>query len=182
MISNVNVHSHIFYSKLSRRRTGRGSRGSEGGRLQLIGVWGGSSCGQLPDTNHFQLIKIAHRVQRLPVLQRTMATPTGYRLLSPPSSSSSPADPTVCIHFNDSRISIVFLPPRVLTDGRQLWAAFVPGAWQRRCRCCCCRQRQRVRTSYGVVNFYGISCSKSLYKRKSPFSLPPPAPQGKLFE
>lgn len=98
-----------------------GAEGVREGRLQLIGVWGGSSCGQLPDTNHFQLIKIAHRVQRLPVLQRTMATPTGYRLLSPPSfsSSSSPADPTVCIHFNDSRISIVFLPsPRPCPDRR----------------------------------------------------------------
>lgn len=97
-----------------------GAEGVREGRLQLIGVWGGSSCGQLPDTNHFQLIKIAHRVQRLPVLQRTMATPTvtGSSLL-PPSSSSSPADPTVCIHFNDSRISIVFLPPPLTCPDRR---------------------------------------------------------------
>lgn len=63
-----------------------GAEGVREGRLQLIGVWGGSSCGQLPDTNHFQLIKIAHRVQRLPVLQHTMATPTvtGSSLLPPP--------------------------------------------------------------------------------------------------
>lgn len=159
-----------------------GAEGVREGRLQLIGVWGGSSCGQLPDTNHFQLIKIAHRVQRLPVLQRTMATPTvtGSSLLPPP---PPPQLTRLCAYILMTlAFQLSSSPPRVLTDTRQLWAAFVLGAWQRRCRCCCCRQRQRVRTSYGVVNFYGISCSKSLYKLKSPFSLPLPAPQGKLFE
>lgn len=65
-----------------------GAEGVREGRLQLIGVWGGSSCGQLPDTNHFQLIKIAHRVQRLPAEYANAQWPrppvTDSSLLPPP--------------------------------------------------------------------------------------------------
>lgn len=86
-----------------------------GVQLQLIGAWAAQAAASYPAQIISNSLKL-HTVHRaLPTLNLYMLTHNGHAYrLQPPCRTvfSHPpcplADPTVCIHFNDSRISIVF--------------------------------------------------------------------------